>query len=132
MNFYLALAIFLIIDLLLVIYILYRRSAKKFSQKDLNFFKNEWRKITSISDGKHAVLDADKLLNLVLKKKGYMGGVGEQLKKAAKVFTNVNDVWSAHKLRNRVAHELDVQVSSGEKQQALRSFERALRDLGAL
>ncbi len=132
MDFYLYIGIFLAVDLLLVIYILYRRSRKKFSQGDLTFFSTEWRKIRQQGDGKHALMDADKLLNIVLKKKGYAGGVGEQLKKAGKLFTNLNDVWGAHKLRNRIAHELGIHFTPADRDRALRSFEKALKDLGAL
>jgi len=132
MNFYLFLAIFLVIDVLLVLYVLYRRSAKKFSQQDLDFFAKEWRKILMNGDGKHSIMDADKLLNVVLKKKGFEGSVGEQLKKAQNFFSNINDVWYAHKLRNNIAHELDVHLSPADKQKALRCFEKALKDLGAL
>lgn len=132
MNFYTFLAIFLAVDLLLVVYVLYRRSKKKFAENDLRFFKDQWAKIQGNSDAKHAILDADKLLNVVLGKKGFHGGVGDQLKKAEKIFTDVNGVWSSHKLRNRIAHELDMRVSMGERTSALKSFEKALKDLGAL
>ena len=132
MDLYLIIGIFLAVDLLLVVYILYRRSVKKFSQSDLGFFAAEWGKIRQQGDGKHALMDADKLLNVVLKKKGYAGGVGEQLKKAGKLFTNVNDVWDAHKLRNRIAHELGIHLNHADRDRALRSFEKALKDLGAL
>lgn len=131
-DFYLFLGVFIFADLLLVLYIFYRKSRKKFNQRDLQFFCMEWQKIQRHGDDKHALLDADKLLHVVLKKKGYQGSVGEQLKKAGKLFTNINDVWSAHKLRNRIAHELDVKLSLGDRNFALRTFERALKDLGAL
>ncbi len=132
MDIYLFIGIFLALDLLLVVYILYRRSRKRFGQGDLHFFATEWTKIRHQQDGKHALMDADKLLNVVLRKRGYAGGVGEQLKKAGKLFTSTDDVWNAHKLRNRIAHELGVHLSPADRDRALRSFEKALKDLGAL
>lgn len=132
MNFYLYLGIFIALDVLLVAYILYARSRRKFSQRDLHFFSKEWQKILDHKDGKHALLDADKLLHLVLRKKGYQGNVGDQLKKGAKLFTNINDLWFAHKLRNRIAHELDMHLNEGDRHRAIRYFEKALKDLGAL
>jgi hypothetical protein len=132
MNFSLYLAIFLLVDLLLIIYVLYRKSRRTFSKRELIYFQTEWQRIFSLQDGKHAVMEADKLLHHVLGKKGYAGTVGEQLKKAEKVFTSIDNVWSAHKLRNRIAHELDVRITPGEKQNALRAFEKALKDLRAL
>lgn len=132
MNFYDFLLIIFVLCLLFAAYILYKSSLKHFSKRDLVFFKTEWQKVYANNDKKHAVLDADKLLSLALKKRGYQGTVGDQLKKAGKLFTNINDVWSAHKLRNQIAHELNFNLSHPDNQRALRSFERALKDLGAL
>ncbi len=132
MNFYIYLGIFIAVDLLLVAYILYARSRKRFVQRDLRFFFNEWQKILAQRDGKHAILDADKLLHHVLGKKGYQGNVGDQLKNSAKLFTSINDVWFAHKLRNRIAHEMDMHLNEGDRHRAIRYFEKALQDLGAL
>ncbi len=132
MNLYLYLAIFLAVDLLLVIYVVYRRSKKRFSSGEIRFFHAQWKKISGLSDPKHAILDADKLLHAVLQKKGYSGNVGDQLKRAGKLFSDVNAVWYAHKLRNRIAHELDMKLTEAERHRALRSYEKVLKDLGAL
>jgi len=80
-----------------------------------------------------AVLNADKLLDQVLKELGYKGQtMGERLKSATPKFSNRNDVWSAHKLRNMIAHETDVRVSYENARRALTSFRHALKDLGAI
>ena len=52
------------------------------------------------------------------------------MKKAGQLFSDRNGIWSAHKLRNRIAHELDVKVSEKETRTALTQFKKALRDLG--
>jgi len=83
-----------------------------------------------MGDRRHAVMEADKLLYEVLEQRGYKGTLGDKLKKAGPAFSNLNDVWSAHKLRNRLAHELGVGLSEKEAQTALGSFRRAYRDLG--
>lgn len=132
MDIYIYIVIFLAADFLLLVYVLRRLSRKKFRQKDLQFFKNEWQKIRAQQDGKHALLDADKLLHAVLEKKGFQGSVGDQLKSSAKLFTRIDDVWYAHKLRNQIAHELDMRLSLGDHQRALRIFEQAFKDLKAL
>ena len=132
MDIFVYLGIFLLVDFLLLGYILFRNSKKKFRRADLDFFALQWGKIRAQSDAKHALLDADKLLNVVLSKKGFGGGVGDQLQKAGKLFTNVDDVWTAHKLRNRIAHELNMQLSLADRDRTLRIFEKALKDLRAL
>ena len=132
MDVYFYIGIFVLVDFLLLLYIFYRRSKKRFSDRDRIFFKKSWEKIRAQQDGKHALLDADKLLHVILVKKGFKGTVGDQLKKAEQLFTNINEVWFAHKLRNQIAHELDMKLSLGDHQRGLRIFENAFRDLGAL
>ncbi|EKD64900.1 MAG: hypothetical protein ACD_50C00256G0002 [uncultured bacterium] len=46
------------------------------------------------------------------------------------MFSDLNGVWFAHKLRNKIAHELDSRVSMGEAKRALAAFKRAFVDLG--
>ena len=80
-----------------------------------------------------SVLNADKLLDHAMKEAGYKGTtMGERLKSASNSLGNKNAVWSAHKLRNQIAHEPDVQVSYDTARRALASFKQALKDLGAI
>ena len=79
------------------------------------------------------VFAADKLVDAALKERGFRGTtMGERMKAAAKVWKNANHVWSAHKLRNQLAHESDAQVSYDTAQRALVAFKQALKDLGAI
>ena len=91
-----------------------------------------WNKILEQSkvDAKGAIMDADKLLDHVLKKKGYSGSLGDMLKKAETLFSDINSVWYAHKVRNRLAHEMAFTVSPQEGQNVLAKFKKAFRDLG--
>ncbi|KKT75839.1 MAG: hypothetical protein UW70_C0027G0025 [Candidatus Peregrinibacteria bacterium GW2011_GWA2_44_7] len=79
---------------------------------------------------KAAVVEGDKLLDQVLKLKGFQGTLGEKLKKAAPLFTNSQGLWQAHKLRNRIAHEMDCNPSKEEAITALKQFRQAMNDLG--
>ncbi len=79
------------------------------------------------------VLSADKLVDQALKDRGARGDtMGERMKNLASLFSDRNDIWTAHKLRNKIAHESDIQVSYGEARQALAGFKKALKDLGAI
>lgn len=79
------------------------------------------------------VLNADKLLNHALEQRGFKGqNMGERMKNANKTFSNNNAVWSAHKLRNQIAHEPDVRVTYDSAKAALGGFRQALKDLGAI
>ncbi len=80
-----------------------------------------------------AVLNADKLVEQAMKEKGMSGQtMGEKLKSSPKSFSDINGLWTSHKLRNRIAHEPDVTVSYDEAKTALMQFRKALKDLGAI
>jgi len=80
-----------------------------------------------------AVLNADKLLDQALKAKGLKGEtMADRLKNGSQLFTNRNNVWSAHKLRNKIAHDPDVRVTYDAARHALGDFKRALKDIGAI
>lgn len=80
-----------------------------------------------------AVFEADKLLDYVLMLKRVPGGnLGERLKNGKNLFSNVQTVWDAHKLRNRLAHEVDMQLAHHEATRAIQLFKDSLRQLGAL
>lgn len=77
------------------------------------------------------VLNADKLLDQALQEKGVSGTtMGERMKQTK--WSNANNVWSAHKLRNRIAHEPDVRLDYDGARRALAAFKQALKDLGAI
>jgi len=129
MNIWLLVGIFVILDLSLLTFVIVSRSRKVFSESDKRKYREHWQRIQSL-DGRQAVMEADMMLDEVLGKRGYKGTLGDKLKKAGPAFTNVNDVWLAHKLRNRLAHELNAKVSAVEARISLNSFGRAFKDLG--
>jgi len=129
----LALIAFLVFDFVVVAYIFFKKLKKDvYDSKELQYIKSHWIRIIDMFHGnpKAAVLDADKLLDYALGKKGFKGTLGEKLKKAGGRFSDINSVWSAHKLRNKVAHELE-DINLVDAKAALASFKKALNDLGA-
>lgn len=106
---------------------------------DVDHYRIKWLAIEQqlrrdeVSSYHLSVLNADKLLDHALKAKGLKGEtMAERLKNANAMFTNRNNVWSAHKLRNRIAHEPDVKVTYDTARYALGNFKRALKDIGAI
>ena len=80
-----------------------------------------------------AVLNADKLLDQALKERRIKGAtMGERMKTLKTTWSNANAVWSAHKLRNQIAHESDARVSYDDARRALGGFKQALKDIGAI
>ncbi|NLA42822.1 hypothetical protein GX865_01515 [Candidatus Saccharibacteria bacterium] len=111
------------------------------SQKQLNKqeYRTKWLKVesslkkTEESSYHLAILNADKLLDAALKELGYRGQtMGDRMKSAKVAFSNNNSLWSAHKLRNRIAHETDVKIGYTATRRALASFKQGLKDLGAI
>ena len=79
------------------------------------------------------VINADKLLDKALLEMGVPGKtMGERLKKCGDKFDDINAVWRAHKLRNAIAHEDDLDITYRQASGALTIYKQALRDLGAI
>ncbi len=123
---------FLLFDLVLVIWIFFKRSGPKLDSKSLQYIKSHWIRIIDMASGNPnaSILDADKLLDYTLGRHGFDGSLGEKLKKGRGKFSDLNGVWRAHKLRNRVAHEM-VELQKSEVADALAQFKKGLNDLGA-
>jgi hypothetical protein len=80
-----------------------------------------------------SVLNADTLVDQAMRECGMSGNtMGERLKASATKFGDLNGLWTAHKLRNRIAHESDAVVTYDEARYALSCFKKALKDLGAI
>lgn len=79
------------------------------------------------------IINGDKLLDKALVEMGVSGKtMGDRLKKAGSRFSNLNAVWRAHKLRNAIAHESDIEISYKQASNALTVYKQALKDLGAI
>lgn len=110
-----------------------RRRRPKF---DTVFFESEWKALQANLRDKStwpvAVIEADKLLDTVLKSRKYKGKtMGERLVSAQHDIKNNDEVWFGHKLRNKVVHE-HIKLNKGDVKAALLGIRRALKDLGAL
>ena len=79
------------------------------------------------------IIEADKLLDKAMIEMGVVGKtMGDRLKRVGSRFTNLNAVWRAHKLRNAIAHESDIEVTFKQASNALQIYKQALKDLGAI
>jgi len=80
-----------------------------------------------------SILNADKLVDKALTERGFSGNnMGERMKSASKTFSDLNGLWNAHKLRNKIAHESDAYITYDQARYALANFRKALKDLGAI
>lgn len=119
-----------------VVISLTRRGGRQLNQED---YQSRWltiegglRKEDSASY-QLSILAADKLLDQALKERGFSGEtMGARMKAANAEFKNANQIWAAHKVRNRIAHETDFAVSHQLALRSLNAFKQALKDLGAI
>jgi len=124
MPFFLLLAAIIIIGIILLSIIAKRKPKLSAGTKDR--INKQWQHACQLPDDTRKILEADKVLDSLLKELGYQGSLGDKLKKAGNVIPNINEVWTAHKLRNRLAHEPGAHVSPQEAQQAMRAFGRVI------
>ncbi|MEK7447213.1 MAG: hypothetical protein AAB632_00185 [Patescibacteria group bacterium] len=109
---------------------------------DTNFVRSKWQEIEVLmsqqkpSAYKVAILDADKLLDYVLKAKVGSGGtMKDRLVKSRKLYADYQtykNVGSAHGYRNRVVHDEQHELFPVEVKKMISYFEKALRELRAL
>ncbi|MDP2641890.1 MAG: hypothetical protein Q8P21_01200 [bacterium] len=87
------------------------------------------------SDWRLAIIEADVILEELLRKRGYTGdSVGEMLKSVDKSdFLSLNDAWEAHKVRNAIAHTGgNFQLNERETGRVIGLFEKVLKELKAV
>jgi hypothetical protein len=99
---------------------------------------SQWEKIKSYldsensSDWRMAVLEADSIMEKILKKAGYRGeSLGKMLKKIKPYqIESLSGLWEAHKIRNRIVHEgAEYALTKEEAQKALGFYEETLKEL---
>lgn len=82
-----------------------------------------------------AVLGADKLFDRAMRESGFRGNTfAERIKAGASRFSKpeLDGIWRAHKLRNRIAHETDANISYEQAKAALNGLKKGLKTLGAV
>ena len=121
---------------LLVVIVLTVVLKKRPKKLDTKYYHDKWQNIQAMLPDKKvwslAIIDADKLLDDVLKKRKYKGKtMGERLVSAQRDIKDNDLLWFGHKLRNRLVHESDVKLTKTDTKDALLGIRGALRDLGA-
>ncbi|PIZ71669.1 hypothetical protein COY07_04495 [Candidatus Peregrinibacteria bacterium CG_4_10_14_0_2_um_filter_43_11] len=130
MKFFLTiLLVFIIVDVAIVAYVIYRRITKKLPKKVVEKIRKTWKEIIRQKDYERAIMEADKLLDFALEKRGMKGSLGAKLKQASSLFSDVSEVWSSHKIRNNIAHQINYKVDQKTYKKAMLGFKRAFKDL---
>lgn len=84
-------------------------------------------------DWKLAVIEADSLLEDMMRKMGFQGeGLGEMLRSATQeTFPRLTQAWEIHVIRNRIAHEgTSFELPHHEAKRVIAIYEQIFRDYG--
>lgn len=98
-------------------------------------YSADWQKIMQLASrpdtASLAVIEADKLLDRVLKDSRYRGEtMADRLSDASGVFKDYNAIRRVHRLRNRLVHETGSTASRRQAEGALKVYRRGLKNLG--
>ena len=128
-----------------LLYIVFKGSKRGVTERlNKKVVQQKWQEVeTMMSQGgpsnfQSAVMEADKLLDYCLK--SLVGtqnnqNMSERLKMAQKKFSDRNvyqDVWSAHKVRNQLVHEVHHELNSAVARKTIEQFKKGLKNIGAL
>ena len=94
---------------------------------------NDLMNIKKEMNWKLAIIEADKLLDHVLKAFNFQGGtLGDRLKLASYRFPHLKKVMWAHRVRNQIVHEANYHLRYGETKYVLKLYKKALQSLRVL
>ncbi len=106
----------------------------------LTVYDKRWqeikKKLNSVnqSEWKFAVIEADKLVDDVLKSSGIVGdSMGDRLMSIEPgQLRNLDKLWRAHKIRNLLVHDASFDLRRATALEAIDGYESAIRELGAI
>lgn len=89
---------------------------------------------TREAEWKFAVIEADKMIDELLKSSGFAGDtMGDRLMNIQPgQLTTLESLWEAHKIRNRLVHDTNYFLRYTEAKRAVTLYEKTLRELQAI
>lgn len=87
------------------------------------------------SDWRVAVMEADSMMEEILKDRGLSGSTASELLEGAKEsgYRSIQDAWDGHLIRNQIAHQgSDFPFSQIEGRRVIRLFQNFFEELGAI
>lgn len=109
-----------------------------FAKVDWQSIESRWQAVLTMSQqldqthAKQAILQADILIDSIMKTSGVSGNsFAERLRNIQSRFSpsTYQALWRAHKKRNELVHEAGSHIESWEKQEYLKGYERALKEM---
>ncbi len=130
MSLFLPAAAIVVLILVLIAWMAWRAmKGRHLSPASARRHMDAWKNVLAIQDDHRRVLEAEKVIDSALSELGFTGTFADKLRKAGSRFSYKEQLWAAHKLRNRIAHEMGMALSEREVRSAMATFERTLNDL---
>lgn len=107
------------------------KKSRKISTDDRVYIINKRNEIEKLLQSespielKHAVMEADKLVDYKLKLLKYSGdSFADRLRDAEKTISKevYNSLWQGHKVRNQIAHEAELRIENRELREATKKL----------
>lgn len=100
--------------------------------------QSRWEEIVRHIESPHeaewklAVIEADKFVDDLLRQAGYPGDtMGERLMSIEKgQFVSLEGLWEAHKIRNKLVHDVNYFLRYAEARRTIQAYEGTLKELG--
>lgn len=81
-----------------------------------------WEIASQFDDPNKKILETEKVVDVLFKEMDLRGSFAEKLKAVEAYIPNKEYVWTAHKLRNRIAHEPGFTASERDAKHAAKAF----------
>jgi len=139
LGFFLTIAVFLTFIVLYILYVTRGKVIPKTKKQPYNpeIVTEKWTGVKAMlkeggpANYRQAIMEGDKLVDMILRSRVEGQTMGDRLKNSKRLFTRhtYDQLWTAHKIRNKVAHEADFEGLSSDARLAVRNYEKALKEL---
>lgn len=112
-----------------------RAKLKSLDKERVRSWWEEVEEMEKKGDFRGVILESDKILNYTLEHMNFPGeSFAQRLNSARSRFspTTYNNLWEAHRSRNRVVHETGHEINAMEARNAKKKFRHGLKELGIL
>ncbi|MBI3331606.1 hypothetical protein HYZ99_01455 [Candidatus Peregrinibacteria bacterium] len=110
-----------------MVWIAMRKRRLKIPMAMRGVLRGQWEHAVSLQDPEKRLMEAEKIMHQAFRLMRLEGSFGEVLKRYGPRIAGEDQLWQAHKLRNRLAHEPGFHPATAQLDRAVAVFERTLQ-----
>lgn len=115
--------------LILGVFLLFSFRKKSIDTQKAQVFLEKIENTRSL-DPEHAILEMHKVFVVALKSiDNSKLTAAKTIARHQKRIPNIKNIWSIHRLRNQLAHEIGIKVADSDAEKARKAFQKAIRAL---